>query len=162
MWWARRYQASYPVPVTGLVNVATYSHANECSERFYCFRIYCDMLWVLFFVESCLFSVELSCVCYHMFYNLQCRGRAVTNVRTCGPTPLPYYKEQLNMFKLAVNLGLLTGVWYYYNSIELHLWKWYKAVAWKHSLKMIGYIQKLAVITTFDWWNDVTEPHHNA
>ena len=47
------------------------------------------------FVESCLFSVELSCVCYHMFYNLQCRGRAVTNVvRTCGLTPLLYYKEQ--------------------------------------------------------------------
>ena len=48
-----------------------------------------------FFLESCLFSVELSCVCYLMFYNLQCRGRAVTNVvRTCGPTPLLYYKEQ--------------------------------------------------------------------
>ena len=48
-----------------------------------------------FFLESCVFSVELSCVCYLMFYNLQCRGRAVTNVvRTCGPTPLLYYKEQ--------------------------------------------------------------------
>ena len=47
-----------------------------------------------FFLESYLFSVELSCVCYHMFYNLQCRGRAVTNVvRTCGPTPLLYYKS---------------------------------------------------------------------
>ena len=54
-----------------------------------------------FFLESCLFSVELSCVCYLMFYNLQCKGRAVTNVvRTCGPTPLLYYKEQYNMFKL--------------------------------------------------------------
>ena len=57
----------------------------------------------LFFVESCLFSVELSSVCYHMFYNLQCMGRAVTNVvRTYGPTPLLYFKEQFNMFKLSV------------------------------------------------------------
>ena len=75
-------------------NVASYSHANECSGRFTVFEstVICREF---FFAESCLFSVELSCVCYHMFYNLQCRGRAVTNVvRTCGPIPLLYYKEQ--------------------------------------------------------------------
>ena len=69
---------------TTFFNVASYSHANECSGRFTVFEftvICCEF----FFVESCLFSVELSCVCYDMFYNLQCRGRAVTNVvRTCG------------------------------------------------------------------------------
>ena len=81
-------------------NVSSYSHANECSGRFTVFEssvICCEF----FFVESCLFSVELSCVCYQMLYNLQCRGRAVTNVvRTCSPTPLLYYKEQKNIFKL--------------------------------------------------------------
>ena len=75
-------------------NVATHSSANECSGRFTVLEstvICCEF----YFVESCLFGAELSCVCYHMFYKLQCRGKAVTNVvRTCGPTPLLYYKEQ--------------------------------------------------------------------
>ena len=80
-----------------LFSVAIYSHANECSVRFTVFEstVICCEFFFFFFVESCLFSVELSCVCSHMFYNLQCRGRAVTNVvRTCGPTQLLYYKEQ--------------------------------------------------------------------
>ena len=47
-----------------------------------------------FFVESCLFSVDLSCICYYMFDNLQCKGRAITNVvGTCGPNSLLYYKS---------------------------------------------------------------------
>ena len=78
-------------------NVASYSHANECSGRFTVFEstVICCESFFFVVVESYLFSVELSYVCYHMFYNLQCRGRTVTNVvRTCGPTPLLYYGQQ--------------------------------------------------------------------
>ena len=53
-------------------NVASYSHANECSGRYTVFEttvICCEF----FFVESCLLSVQLSCVYYLMFYNLHCR-----------------------------------------------------------------------------------------
>ena len=65
--------------------MASYLHVYECSGRFTVLE--CTVICGgFFFVESCLFSVKLSCVCYHVVANV---------METCGPSPLLYYEEQL-------------------------------------------------------------------
>lgn len=53
-----------------------YNVATECFWRFTVLEstvMCCEFL----FVKSCLFSVDLPCIFYYMFHNLQCRERAV-------------------------------------------------------------------------------------